>query len=91
MGGMQFSYKIGEMKFQSMRKLSMSTLSPILKILAEGSSTTEAGSLFQYFTTLTENVDPLLRHLGIPCRDALLGRVEWEEGKTISDQYPKGP
>ncbi len=30
-------------------------------------------------------------HLGVPCRGVLLGRVEWEEGKTSSDQFPKGP
>ncbi len=30
-------------------------------------------------------------HLVVPCRGALLGRVEQEEGKTSSDQYPKGP
>ncbi len=32
-----------------------------LKTLTEGAVTTEAGSLFQYFTTLTENGDPILR------------------------------
>ncbi len=32
-----------------------------LKTLTEGTVTSEAGSLFQYFTTLTENADPLLR------------------------------
>ncbi len=32
-----------------------------LKTLTEGAVTTEAGSLFQYFTTLIENADPLLR------------------------------
>ncbi len=32
-----------------------------LKTLTEGAVTTEAGSLFQYFTTLTENGDPSLR------------------------------
>ncbi len=31
------------------------------KILTEGAVTTEAGSLLQYFTTLTENADPLYR------------------------------
>ncbi len=30
-------------------------------------------------------------HLGVPLRGALLTRVEREEGKTSSDQYPKGP
>ncbi len=40
-----------------------------LETLTEGAVTTEAGSLFQYFTTLTENADPLLTggsHLGVP-------------------------
>ncbi len=32
-----------------------------LKILTNGSVTTEASSLFQYFTTLPEKADPLLR------------------------------
>ncbi len=32
-----------------------------LKILTEGTVSTEAGSLFQYFTILTENADHLLR------------------------------
>ncbi len=32
-----------------------------LKTLAEGAVRTEAGSLFQYITTFTENADPLLR------------------------------
>ncbi len=30
-------------------------------------------------------------HLGVPCRGALSGRVEWEGGKTSSNQYPKSP
>ncbi len=30
-----------------------------LEILTEGAATTEIGSLFQYFTTLAENADPL--------------------------------
>ncbi len=43
-------------------KTSVQTFSNrFLKTLTEGAVTTEAGSLFQYFTTLTENVDPLLR------------------------------
>ncbi len=52
--------------------------------------TTEIASLFQYFTTLTENVDPLLRRWLAPCRGTLLGRVEREGGKTSSNQYRKG-
>ncbi len=43
-------------------KTSVQTFSNLfLKKLAEGAVTTEAGSLFQYFTTLTKNADPLLR------------------------------
>ncbi len=43
-----------------------------LKSLTEGAVTTETGSLFQYFTTLIENSDPLLRTLeylvGVPSK-----------------------
>ncbi len=43
-------------------KTSVETFSNrFLKTLTEGAVTTEAGSLFQYFTNLTENADPLLR------------------------------
>ncbi len=43
-------------------KISVPTSSNrFLKTLTEGAVTMEAGSLFQYFTTLTENADPLLR------------------------------
>ncbi len=42
-------------------KTSDQTLSTLfLKALTEGAVTTEAESLFQYFTTLTENADTLL-------------------------------
>ncbi len=43
----------------------LSKLSPtvFLEALTEGDVPTEAGRLFQYFTTLTENADPL--HLGV--------------------------
>ncbi len=50
------------MKVQSMEKMgktSVQTLSNgFFKTLTEGAVTPEAGSLFQYFTTLTENADP---------------------------------
>ncbi len=36
------------------------------KILTDGAVTTEVGSLFQYFTTLTEKADPLLRRMLAP-------------------------
>ncbi len=44
------------------RKTSIQTFpNRFLKILTERAVTTEAGSLFQYFTTRTESADPLLR------------------------------
>ncbi len=48
----------------------------VLKTLIEEAVTTEAGSLFQYFTTLTENACG--SHLGKLCRVALLGRFACE-------------
>ncbi len=52
------------MKFQSMRKIGKSVcpnfLQPLFENLAEGVVTAKAGSLFQYFTNLTEKADPLL-------------------------------
>ncbi len=43
-------------------KTSVQTFSnPFLKKLTEEAVTTEAGSLFQYFTTFIENANPLLR------------------------------
>ncbi len=43
-------------------KISVQTFSDhFMKTLTEEAVTTEAGSLFQCFTTLTENADPLLR------------------------------
>ncbi len=63
-------------------RISVQTFSGrFLKILTEGAVTTEAGSLYQYFTTLTENDDPLLWRWLVPCRGALLGRVEREGEK----------
>ncbi len=56
-------------------KISVQTFSNLfLEILTKGTVTTEAGSLFQYFTTLTEKADTLLRrgsYIGVPCRGAL--------------------
>ncbi len=49
-------------------KISVQTFSNLfLKILTEGAVTTKAGSLFQNFTTLTENADPLLHPCGLCC------------------------
>ncbi len=39
---------------------------PFLEILTVGYVTTEVGSLFQYFTTLTEKTDPLFRRWLVP-------------------------
>ncbi len=48
-------------------KTSVQTFSNrFLKTLTEEAVTTEAGSLFQYFTNLTENADPLLRRWFAP-------------------------
>ncbi len=52
----------------------------VLKTLIEEAVTTEAGSLFQYFTTLTEKACG--SHLGKPCRAALLGRFACEVEKN---------
>ncbi len=46
---------------QSMGEVGKDFCPNFLKTLTEGAVTTEAGNLFQYFTTLTENADPLLR------------------------------
>ncbi len=62
------------------------------KTSTEGAVTTEAGSLFQYFTTLTEKADPLLRRWLVPWTTlwgALLGRDEWKGEKASSDQNPR--
>ncbi len=71
MGGVQVGrgWGVGEsgvwVSVQSMgiwEKTSVQTFSNrFLKALTEGAVTTEAGTLFQYFTTITENADPLLR------------------------------
>ncbi len=97
MGGVQVGWvrvRNGEVSAQSMggwEKTSVPTFSYIfLKKLTEGAVMTDTRSLFQYFTTLTENADPLLRRRLTPWRGALLDHVEREEGKTSSDQYPKG-
>ncbi len=77
MGGVQVGRGGEGSSVQSMGrwgKTSVQTSSSrFLKALTEGAVTTEAGGLFQYFTTLTEN--------------ALLGRVERNGGKNSSDQY----
>ncbi len=63
MGGVEVGRgKGGGGVFSQWRKTSVQTFSNrFLKTLTKGAVTTEAGSLFQYFTTLTENADPLLR------------------------------
>ncbi len=59
----------------------------VLKILTEGSLTTEASNLFQNITTLTEKGDPVVQ----PCRGALLGYVECEGEKPNSDPHSNDP
>ncbi len=47
------------------------------------------------FTNLTEKAKPLSvgggSYLGVPCRGALYGRVEWEGEKIFLDPHPKDP
>ncbi len=56
---------VGEMSARSMEgdgDTSVQTFSNLfLKILTEGAIITEAGNLFEYFTNLTSNANPLLR------------------------------
>ncbi len=48
-------------------KASVQTFSSrFLKALTVGAVTMEAGSLFQYFPTITENADPFEYHEGVP-------------------------
>ncbi len=59
MGGGQEN---GEMCTQSMELYSVGPFSNlVVKAVTTGAETTEAGSLFQHFTILTENSDPRLR------------------------------
>ncbi len=68
MGGVQVGrggvsvQPIGEMR----KGFCPNFLQPFLKTLTEGTVTTEAGSSFQYFTTLTENANLLLRQYLAP-------------------------
>ncbi len=63
------------------RLLSKLSINRFLKILTEGAVTTEGGSLFQYFTALTENADPLrwcpLRPRRAGGRKNKFGRTSW--------------
>ncbi len=58
-GGVQVGWGVREILEKCVQ--SMGEMGKDLKKLTEGAVTTEAGSLFQYFTTLIENADPLLR------------------------------
>ncbi len=68
MGGVQVGWGGREMgrcvfsKWGGWGKTYVQTFSNLfLEALTKGAVTTEAGSLFQYFATLTEMDDPLLR------------------------------
>ncbi len=75
--------EFGRSDFSQWGNTSVQTFSNLfLKIPTEGAVTTEAGSLFQYFTTLTEKADPLLQRRLVPRRGALLGRDEWRGSKN---------
>ncbi len=70
MGGVQVGRWVGGWVFSQWLRWGKSSVQTssnrFLKTLTEGAVTTEAGSLFQYFTTLTENADLLLRRLLVP-------------------------
>ncbi len=79
MGGVQVGWGGGWVFSQWGRwgKTSVQTFSnPFLKILIEGAVTTETGSFFRYFTTLTSRSGS---YLWVPCR--------WE-GEKWSDPHP---
>ncbi len=60
-----------------------------MKTLTGGAVTTEAGSLFQYYsTTLTEKGDHLLRRWLVPCMPSKAAK-SGREKKTSSDQYSR--
>ncbi len=68
---------------EKLRKTSFLILPNLfLVVFIEGDVTTEAGSLFQYFTTLTEKTDPFFRRWLLP-RSTLYGCTsrEWEGEK----------
>ncbi len=58
MGGVQVGRGVS---VQSMGQMGKNFCPNFLQPFLEGVVKTEAGSLFQYFTTLAENADPLLR------------------------------
>ncbi len=51
----------GGLSVQSMGEIGEDFCPNVLQPFLEGAVATEAESLLQYFTTLTENADPLLR------------------------------
>ncbi len=62
MGGVQVGRGVGVQSMGELGKTSVQIFfNRFLKTLAEGAVTTETGSLFQYFTTYTDNANPLLR------------------------------
>ncbi len=78
MGGVQVGWR-GVGQWGRWRKTSVQTFSNLfLKTLTQGAVTTEAGSLFQYFTTLSFVGGS---HLGVSYSGALLSRAEWEGEK----------
>ncbi len=54
------------MSLQSMGEIGKDLSPNFLQPCLEGAVTTETGSLFQYFTTLTEKADPLLPRWLVP-------------------------
>ncbi len=83
---------VGLMSDQSMGEMEKdfcpNLLQPFLENINRRNCNDGSRGLFPYFTTLSFGGG---LHFGVPCRGALLGRVEHEGRKTSSDQYPKGP
>ncbi len=74
-------------KWRRWVKNSVQTCSNLfLKTLTEGTVTTEAGRLFQYFPTFTKMPTLNFEWGGVPYRAA-----DRKGGKTCLDQHSKGP
>ncbi len=93
---------IGEMSVQFMGKMgkdfSPNFLQPFLENIDRRNCNDGSRELIPVFhiTYVPSPKMPTLffdggSHLGVPCRGAILGRVEREGGKRSLDQYPKGP
>ncbi len=66
-------------------------LQPFLENIDRGSCNDESRELFPVIHNNSPKIPTLSfgagSHVGVPCRGALLGYVEWEGGKTSLDEY----